>query len=245
MLVLLPPSETKAIGGTGPSLELDTLGFPGLNPIRRALIEAVTRLADHIPASLRALKLSPRQTDEVAHNAVLAATPSMPALSRYTGVLYDALGASTLTAPPRARQRIAVASALFGLVRADDPIPAYRLSGDSTLPGLPTLRGLWRPEITPLLAERDDLVVDLRSGAYAALGPCPSAVTVRVLSVAANGTRRVISHFNKAHKGRLARALVEMDRAPETMSELVEVAAGTGMGVEIAGPGALELLIPA
>ena len=60
---------------------------------------------------------------------------------------------------------------------ADDRIPAYRLSAGSALPGLPTLRSLWKPALSPVLAAIDDLVVDLRSGSYAALAPVPGAVT--------------------------------------------------------------------
>ena len=63
------------------------------------------------------------------------------------------------------------ADAAGGLVGDTDPIPAYRLSGGSALPGRDGLRTLWRPELMPLLADADDLVVDLRSGPYAALGP--------------------------------------------------------------------------
>ena len=39
----------------------------------------------------------------------------------------------------RAGRRLAVGSALFGLVHGEDPIPAYRLSAGSALPGLPGL----------------------------------------------------------------------------------------------------------
>ena len=39
---------------------------------------------------------------------------------------------------------MAVTSALFGLVRPGDRIPAYRLSGDVSLPGLGPVAGVWR-----------------------------------------------------------------------------------------------------
>ena len=119
----------------------------------------------------------------------------MPAIERYTGVLYDALDVRSLTRAQRRRAggRLAVGSALFGLLRAEDPVPAYRLSAGSSLPGLPSLRSLWKPVLTDVLAGVDDLVVELRSGAYAELAPVPGAVTVQVLSERPDGTRAVVA----------------------------------------------------
>ncbi|GAA0519391.1 peroxide stress protein YaaA [Saccharopolyspora subtropica] len=234
MLVLLPPSETKATGGAGAPLQLDALSYPELTDTRRKLIEALSTLADDVPASLTALGLSERQVEEVQRNAELWDSPTAPALERYTGVLYDALDVRSLSAAERkqADARLAVASALFGVVRGTDAIPAYRLSGGNSLPGLGTLRSVWRPVLEPVLAEVDDLVVDLRSGAYAALARIPNAVEVRVLSKDALGRRKVVSHHNKSHKGRLARALAQCPDEPETVEDLIDVALDAGLRVE-------------
>jgi cytoplasmic iron level regulating protein YaaA (DUF328/UPF0246 family) len=140
---------------------------------------------------------------------------------------------------------LAVGSALFGLVRASDAIPAYRLSAGSALPGLPTLRALWRPALTPVLAAVDDLVVDLRSGTYAALAPVPGAVTVEVLSERPDGSRSVVSHFNKAHKGRLARLLATTTAEPPDVVRLRNLLRRAGLHVEHAGGAALSLVVPA
>ena len=216
MLVLLPPSETKIDGGDGPPLDLGTLHHPELDPLRTALVDELVGLASDVDASRAALGLSPRQDTEIARNAALRSAPTTPAIHRYTGVLYDALDVRTLRGATagRARARLAVGSALFGLLRADDPVPAYRLSAGSSLPGRGTLAAAWRPLLAPVLAAiaRDELVVDLRSGSYAALAPVagghgPGAVTVDVLAEHPDGRRTVVSHFNKAHKGRLARLL--------------------------------------
>src|SRR3954447_21302611 len=218
VLVLLPPSETKAPGGDGPPLDLAALTAPQLTPVRTELLENLGKLADDVPASRAALGLSPKQDDEIARNSALWTSPTMPAVQRYTGVLYDALDVGSMTRAQRARagRRLAVGSALFGPARGDDPIPAYRLSAGSSLPGLPTLRALWRPALSPVLAAVDELVVDLRSGSYAALAPVAGAVTVEVLSERPDGTRSVVSHFNKAHKGRVARLLALSTGNPRT-----------------------------
>lgn len=231
--MLLPPSETKAAGGDGAPLDLGTLSLPELNPVRRKLADALVDLAGDVPASLAALGLSERQSGEVERNAALWSSPTMPALQRYTGVLYDALDAGSFTRAQaeRANGRLAVASALFGVVRAADPIPAYRLSGGASLPGLGSLRGLWRPVLEPVLRS-DELVVDLRSGPYAALARIPGAVTVRVVTEDASGTRKTVSHHNKAYKGRLAAALATSRSELSTVAKVVAVAEKAGMTME-------------
>jgi cytoplasmic iron level regulating protein YaaA (DUF328/UPF0246 family) len=168
-------------------------------------------------------------------------------VERYTGVLYDALDVASMTRGQRARAdgRLAVGSALFGLVRAADPIPAYRLSAGSAVPGLPSLRALWRAALTPVLAAVDDLVVDLRSGSYAALAPVPGAVTVEVLSERPDGSRSVVSHFNKAHKGRLARLLATTRAEPPDVVRLRSLLRRAGLHVEHRSGPALSLVVPA
>ncbi|GAB3356081.1 peroxide stress protein YaaA [Modestobacter lapidis] len=234
MLVLLPPSETKHPGGTGPALDLDALTAPELTPVRERVADALAGLAGDVPAARAALGLSPAQDDEIARNAALRTSATLPAIERYTGVLYDALDVRSLTRAQRRRaaRRLAVGSALFGLVRAEDPIPAYRLSAGSSLPGLPSLRTLWKPVLTPVLEADGDLVVDLRSGAYAELAPAPGAVTVQVLSERSDGTRAVVSHFNKAHKGRLARLLATTTGEPDTVVRLRGLLRRAGLHVE-------------
>ena len=221
MLIVLPPSETKAPGGDGPALDLEGLGFPALNPVRSSLIDDLSSL--EVPTALEVLKISEKLRPEAEANLELRSAPTMPALHRYTGVLFDALSAPTL--PARAWGRLAVGSALFGLVRAGDLIPRYRLSGGTRLPDSPTLRARWGGLITEALAE-EDFVVDLRSGAYQNLGRVPAAVTVRV-----EKDGKVVSHFNKHYKGELARVLAMSPDTPESVADVAEIARSAGMGI--------------
>jgi cytoplasmic iron level regulating protein YaaA (DUF328/UPF0246 family) len=249
VFVLLPPSETKRAGGDGPPLTPATLSFPELEPLRKELVDELVELAHDVAASRAALGLSARQDDEIARNAALWTSPTAPALHRYTGVLYEALDAGSLrgAAAARARARLLVGSALFGLVRATDPVPAYRLSAGSALPGRPTLAARWRPLLDPALAAVavGETVVDLRSGSYAALGRVPGAVTVNVLAERADGSRAVVSHFNKAHKGRLARALAVTRAEPSGVAAVAAVARRAGMQVERTAPAHLDVIVPA
>jgi cytoplasmic iron level regulating protein YaaA (DUF328/UPF0246 family) len=236
VIVLLPPSETKRGGGDGAALHLPDLGFAELHDVRTTLIEELVELAADRPASRRALGISPAQDAEIERNAALRSAPTLPAIDRYTGVLYDALDIGSLrgATATRARARLAIGSALFGLLRADDQIPAYRLSAGSKLPGRPTLAASWRPALQPVLAKiaAEELVVDLRSGSYAALGRLPEAVHVEVLSESSAGKRTVVSHFNKAHKGALARVLAGSRAEPDDAAGVAAIGRRAGLRIE-------------
>jgi uncharacterized protein len=246
VLVLLPPSETKAAGGDGPPLDVDALSFPELNSVRRKLADALVGLAADVPASLAALDISVRQAGEVTRNAELWSSATLPWLRRYTGVLYDALDIGSFRKPAlaKAQRRLAVASALFGVVTGTDHIPAYRLSGGNSLPEFGTLGALWRPALEPVFAGLGGLVVDLRSGTYATLARIPGAVTVRVVTEVASGERMTVSHHNKAYKGKLAAVLASAPREPCTVDGLLRVAARAGLDIEQTGERELELLTP-
>lgn len=236
MIVLLPPSETKRTGGDGPPLRLETLSSPQLTGLRAELVDELVELAADPEASRSALGLSASQDAEIERNAVLRTAPTTPAIHRYTGVLYDALDVDSLrgAAAARAGARLAVGSALFGMLRATDPIPAYRLSASAKLPGKPGLAKRWRPVLEPVLAEiaSAELVVDLRSGSYAALAGIPGSVRVDVVAEHPEGRRVSVSHFNKAHKGRLARALATTRAEPDDAAAVATIARRAGMRVE-------------
>lgn len=239
MIVLLPPSETKRAGGDGPPLDLPSLSFAELGPIRAELVDELANLAADPPSCRKALGISAAQDAEIARNAALRSAATLPALHRYTGVLYDALDVESLRGAEAARAdaRLAVGSALFGLLRAVDRIPAYRLSAASKIPGRPGLPARWRPALEPVLADlaRRELVVDLRSGAYVGLGRLDEAVRVDVVAEQPDGGRTVVSHFNKAHKGRLARVLAAGRSEPDDAAGVARVARRAGMRVERAG----------
>ena len=242
MLIVLPPSETKSFGGDHPPLDWDSLSFPELNSVRKQIAADLVALDDPFTV----LGISDKLAAEVEANQQLLTSPTTPAILRYTGVLYDALSADTL--PNEALQRLAIGSALFGVVRAGDLIPHYRLSGGTKLPTrssstTPTLKSRWGGLITEVLSSADDLVVDLRSGTYQQLGRLKTAITVRVESVQPDGSRKVVSHFNKHYKGELARVLALSEQDPTSIDEVAAIARAAGMTVEITSSTALTLVV--
>jgi cytoplasmic iron level regulating protein YaaA (DUF328/UPF0246 family) len=248
MLVLLPPSETKRDGGeAGRALDLDSLRYPQLTAQRRSAIAALTLLSGDPVAAAHALGLGPTQALEIERNRVLESSAVMPAIDRYTGVLYDGIDAASLASPERAwvLRHVVVNSALFGLLGAGDEIPAYRLSHDSRLPGLP-LKKHWREANAAVLAATPGVILDLRSESYAALGPLPKhddAHYLRVVTQTATGQKKALTHFNKKGKGIFVRRLAESGRDHESVDSLLEWAAASGIRLEPGKPGELELTV--
>ncbi|MFF9374842.1 peroxide stress protein YaaA [Streptomyces griseoluteus] len=243
MLVLLPPSEGKASSGRGAPLKPDSLSLPGLAAARRAVLaELVELCAGDEEKAREVLGLSEGLRGEVAKNAGLLTAGARPAGEIYTGVLYDALGLATLdpAAKRRAARSLLVFSGLWGAIGVTDRIPSYRCSMGVKLPGLGALAGHWRAPMAEVLPEAagDGLVLDLRSAAYAAAWKPKGEVagrtaTVRVLHAP---TRKVVSHFNKATKGRVVRALLTEGIAPKDPAELVVALRDLGYEVEAAAP---------
>ncbi len=243
MLTLLPPSEGKTAPVGGPSLDLGALSLPALDPARRTVLAALTDLCRRDPAgALTVLGLGPTLADAIPHNAALPSAPTAPAWQVYTGVLFAALDMAGST--PAVRDRLAdsvlVWSGLWGAVGLADPIPAYRLSGAVTLPGPGRLASFWPAPLRSAMADRvaGHVILDLRSATYASswAGPAERSVAVRVIHQ--QGDRRTVaSHFNKATKGRLLRALTASCADPATPDELVDAIRAVGFHAEPAQAG--------
>ncbi|GAA2284427.1 peroxide stress protein YaaA [Streptomyces hawaiiensis] len=244
MLVLLPPSEGKASSGRGAPLKPESLSLPGLTAAREAVLtELVELCAGDEDKAREVLGLSEGLRGEVAKNAELRTAGARPAGEIYTGVLYDALGLASLdtAAKRRAARSLLVFSGLWGAVRVSDRIPSYRCSMGVKLPGLGALGAHWRTpmaSVLPEVAGGGGLVLDLRSAAYAAAWKPKGEVAGRTASVRVlhAPTRKVVSHFNKATKGRIVRSLLTSGTDPEGPAELVEALRDLGYVVEAQAP---------
>jgi uncharacterized protein len=218
VLILLAPSESKATRARGAALDLAKLSLPGLTAAREAVLDALGALGPDAAT----LGVSPNLTEELARNGRLRTAPTLPAGELYTGVLYDALDLASLDPPSRRRanRRLLVASALFGALRPADRVPPYRLAMGVSLPGVGPLAAHWRAPLAehlgPLAAK--GLVVDCRSGSYAAAWAPPAERWVQVRVPGA-------THLAKRTRGLVARALCETPadpRRPQALPGLLE-----------------------
>jgi cytoplasmic iron level regulating protein YaaA (DUF328/UPF0246 family) len=242
VIVLLPPSETKAEGGTG-AFALGRLRYRTLTPHRRAVVEALVALSLDPVEAARVLKLGPKGAAEVDRNRRLRRASVMPAVERYTGVVYEGLGVGTLDEPARAwvDEHVRIASALLGLVGAEDPIPAYRLSASTALPGLPLARH-WGAPVGAVLRREREWVLDARSSGYSSLGPAPAGSAALHVETAEG---RALNHFNKLHKGRLVRALAESDATVGSRDDLIAWGSDHGTRLEARGEHDVVLVVEA
>ena len=238
-IILLPPSESKDSAHGRTKLKLNDLAFPELAKIRADILAELIRVCNGPAKSARQiLGVSEKQQWEIERNQQLMQSAVAPAWQIYTGVLYDALSFETLTKSQQTKlEKMAfVQSALFGLIAIGNHMPAYRLSGDCNLPKRGALTKVWALACSEALASTNDFVVDLRSGIYQKLGPLPKdcdAVIPKIMQRMPAGPPKVVSHHNKATKGRIVRAIAQSPRTVNAVDSLAEVVSELGAEVEI------------
>ena len=231
MRILLPPSETKLKGGR-PNAGLPTLKFSSQDPGRSDLMAALESWCRDSPeAAANALKLGPKSIGELANN-VFRDADLMPAIDRYTGVLYSATGVADWTPNQRdwAAAHVFIHSALFGIISSADQIPVYRLSYDTKVAGR-ALKDYWGEQVHEALREMaaGDWILDCRSAGYRDLAPIPTAIPSAYLDVVSANGGKALNHFNKIHKGELIAALVRDSPNVPTPESIVEWASSRGL----------------
>jgi cytoplasmic iron level regulating protein YaaA (DUF328/UPF0246 family) len=215
-LILLPPSEGKAPGGSGAQWSPGTMAID-LDDERALVMAALARAMRGNEAS-RSRLLGVKGRTLAAATAAdhdVASSRTMPAIERYTGVLFDALDHTSLSAAHRRRlaSSLVIVSGLWGLVAPGDPIPDYKLKMGASLPQLGKLSTWWRDAVTARLVERarDRTVWNLLPSEHAAAFRPPADLlrfTVRFLEPRADGSLVAVSHANKYLKGSLVRFLL-------------------------------------
>ena len=240
MLLLLPPSETKRIGGSNLTIEQVHLSYGQLNEARDLVLEDLLKLCKKKDLAEKVLKLSKKQLGEIDFNLAIKTAPTMPAYQRYEGTLYKAIDVASFGPHEveQMRTHVLMQSALFGLISATDRIPWYRLSAGTVLPKV-SLKKVWKEHQDAAWARLVDFpIIDLRSKAYVDLAPIPSDLDsywVEVVAEDSKGQRKALNHFNKTAKGEFVGAFVRAKTAPKTIAQLKAVAKKAGLGLEVDG----------
>lgn len=213
MIILLPPSEGKAGGGTPRTAWKPVSGLlgRGLGPMR-AQVAAALSAANGGDQKLLGVKGDLLEQARAANRA-LVGSPTLAAWQRYTGVVWDHLDLASMTAPARksALSVIHVPSALTGLARADDPVPEYKLKMGSSIAPVGKLSRFWRDAVTGELARLagGTVVVDLLPQEHAAAFDWSRVDNVVHLDLVSRNGGTVGGHNAKAAKGLLARHILD------------------------------------
>lgn len=210
--VLLPPSEGKSTGGQSRTSWDPRSGVFGdvLGDFRAQVSD---RLAAIKGGDARLLGVKGAHLERAqAANRALIGSPTLPAWQRYTGVVWDHLDLASMTAAQRksATSRLFVPSGLMGLVRADDPVPDYRLKMGARLAPFATMSKWWREDLTDAFADvvKRRLVVDVLPNEHRAAFNFSRLPTVQHVDLVSRTGGIVGGHNAKAAKGLLIRHLL-------------------------------------
>ncbi len=216
IVLLLPPSEGKAEGGSGAGWQPGDGHFGVALGDRRLAV--ATALATARGGDEKLLGVGGKHLlRALSTNSSLIGSPTLAAAQRYTGVVWDHLDPASMSKAVRSRAAtsIVTVSGLLGLVALDDPVPDYRLKMGANLAPLGKLSTWWRPAVSAALAEFSTgrFVIDLLPTEHrASWHPGDDIDGVCVSFVERTG--KVAGHDAKAAKGRLARHLLESAAAP-------------------------------
>lgn len=210
--ILLPPSEGKATGGSpGTSWDCESGTFGSLLGSHRSEIASALTKQKGGDGTLLGVKGAHLTRAQVA-NRTLIGSPTLPAWRRYTGVVWDHLDLESFPATQRNTilKRILIPSGMAGLVRADDPLPDYRLKMGARLGTLGLMSTWWRPDITTALTNvvKKRTVIDLLPQEHRAAFSWPDIPTAVRVDLISKSGGVVGGHNAKAAKGLLAQHLL-------------------------------------
>lgn len=141
-----------------------------------------------------------------------------PAMSVYSGVLYQALEWSTLSAAAKKRgeKSIAIISAKYGVVSPLDRIENYKLKINNK-----AMATLVESKLSNL---EKTLIVDCRSSTYKTVWKSPADITVEIkVSTVVDGVRTVVTHMSKKTRGEITRWLLQSRSVPKSPEDLYAI----------------------
>jgi len=236
-LILIPPSEGKAVGGAGAAWHPGSMAID-LDEQRLRVIAAL-RSAMRSNATVRG-KLLGVKGDALARataaNRSIDESPTLPAAERFTGVLYDALDLASLPAAVRRRadRSVLIPSGVFGLLTPSDPIPDHRLKMSVVLGSLGRLSTWWRDSVSAAVAEQShgrtvwNLLPNEHAASVRLVGVPQYSVTF--LEPGRAGNLVAVSHWNKLLKGELVRHVLRCPSAGP--DDLLEWRHPSGFGLD-------------
>lgn len=194
VVILIPPSEGKTPAGSGRPLK-------AFDKDARVIYDRLMAYQGDF-SQLYGVKGKALEAARLANAGILTAS-TLPAIERYSGVVYDGIDYPSL--PVKARDffnaHVRIISALFGFLAPQDLIPDYKLKIEKL-----DAAAYWRPLITKKLS--GCFVVDLLPQAHQSAVSYVRGVRVDFI-VLKNGKAVPAGHHGKLIKGKFVRWLCE------------------------------------
>lgn len=193
--ILIPPSEGKQPGGNRPPLRKWPAGAG-------EMLQRLEKVKSGEWEKLLGVKGRVLQ-QAVDANRNIRSAPTLPAIERYSGVVYNAIDYPTLKKKEQEflHRHVRIVSAVFGLVRPDQLIPDYKLKIDKL-----GADKHWLSLIAPQLEQ--GFVIDLlpkahRKAVAYGQGCAPEFTLIK------DGRPKPAGHSGKHIKGRFIRFLAQ------------------------------------
>lgn len=209
MKILFSPSETKIDGGEGDFLNKNSFIFPELYSKR---LEILNSYNDFLKtASKEQLeKLFGTKKEDILnkYRQDIFSQNTKKAIERYTGVAYDYLNYSNLNENEKKYidENTLIFSNLFGVLKASDEIPDYKLKQGESFLGL-KLEKFYNENFSLKLDEffESEDILDLRAGFYEKFYTIKKPYyTMKFIK-----DGKVVSHFAKAYRGIILRLVAQ------------------------------------
>lgn len=188
-VVLLPPSEGKTVGG-------DKKPLSDIHPVTQTLLDEI-KTKD--PEKL----YSARKQEAAKLNANVKSAPSMPAIKRYSGVVYKALDYDSLTNKKWVDTHVRIISGLFGLITPQTLLPNYKLPITKL-----SAAKKWHDSITSAL--KKSFVIDLLPKAHKKAVSYENGVKI-AFTLMRNGKTVSAGHAGKTIKGMFVRWMAKQN----------------------------------
>lgn len=206
LIILIPPSEGKTSGGTHPAL--GKVSVHSEHIIDQWKDFSTQQWNKYLGLKDKALLKA------IEANKDVLSSKTLPAIERYSGVVYSAIDYPTLSKKAKSffDQHVQIVSGLFGLVKPQDLIPDYKWKIDSA-----GADKFWRPINRKKL--EGAFIVDVLPQAHKKAVEHDKGAIVDFY-VIKNGQKMPAGHQGKHIKGRFIRWLVERQTVDEKAFQL-------------------------
>ena len=203
MKILIPASEGKSKIITSSNVKFENTNFMFEDSVRQVV--NLLELIDE--EDLRSIYGTSQEKSILFHrqNQSIFKEKCVPAITRYTGVVYENIGWDNLSKEGKEylANYVFIFSGLFGMLQPLTPIPDYKLKMNVL-----SLQRHWRPILTEALSEEEfiiDLLPQVHRKAYT-----PNKNVFKVdFSVIKKGKKSAAGHFGKSVKGQFIKYLAE------------------------------------